>query len=69
MTLKEAATIVINEFSNTDRTTDVMGEQSENQIGKNDYITQEQGNKILERIKKREQFNKSPLEQLEKQQK
>lgn len=69
VTLKEAATIVINEFSNTDRTPGVTEEQTEKQIYENDYMTREQGNEILERLKKQEQFNKSLLEQLEKQQK
>ncbi|MFS0883551.1 hypothetical protein [Metabacillus niabensis] len=31
-------------------------------------MTREQGNEILERLKKQEQFNKSLLEQLEKKQ-
>ncbi|MFS0882079.1 DUF3967 domain-containing protein [Metabacillus niabensis] len=69
ITLKEAATIVINEFGTTDRTTGVTEEQIDKRIYENDYITREQGNEILERLEKQEQFNKSLLEQLEKQQK
>lgn len=69
ITMEDASKIIVSSINHQEGTTSVPTEQPIPPEPKNNFMTLEQGNEIIERLHQQEQFNKALLEQLNKQQK